>query len=733
MRKRPLSMICLFFLIGNALILMTTGGKSFLEAPVSFVFSAIENDSSILIQGQIYKKTSTSKTQILYLKENSILYQNKSFYESNILVYDNTFQEIPIGKTILLRGQLNQFECARNPGNFDQRVYYAKQNIYGYVWCEEILSSNGSEDKILEKLYQWKMIWKKTLQQNMNERTSGVLSAILLSEKSEMDAQVKELYQKNGIGHVLAISGLHISFIGLGIYRWLRKCNLPYAISGGIAVLVLTGYVLMIGFLVSAIRAYIMLLLRIGADILGRAYDMLTGVMLSAAVIVLWQPLYLMDAGFYLSHGAILGIIFVMPVLEKVIPFKNIILKKSIASIGINLALFPILLWFYYEIPTYSIALNMLVIPFMSLVLGFGLVGSVFGLIWAPLGKLCFVVCNCILRFYESLGEIGSRLPFYRIVFGKPNWWEMMIYYVVLIIFLVYIKYFTGEEVGKRMKLFWGAIGITLLLMFIKVPNGKLQVTMLDVGQGDCMFLKGPSGDTYFIDGGSSDIQNVGKYRIEPFLKSQGVGKIDYVFLSHGDADHYNGIVELMERQKFGVKIRNLVFPSQYQMDEELVEIATLALSNGINVFTMDAGQKIIERDMEILCIQPLKEETYLEKNAGSMVLEISMGNFEMLCTGDVEQEGEERLRRHINGRNYDILKVAHHGSKNSTTESFLEIVNPKVALISAGIQNRYGHPHEEVISRLEKYDVKIYQTPKCGAIGFETDGDSIDFCFTSI
>ena len=245
--------------------------------------------------------------------------------------------------------------------------------------------------------------------------------------------------------------------------------------------------------------------------------------------------------------------------------------------------------------------------------------------------------------------------------------------------------------------------------------------------------MRGPQGQHYLFDGGSSDVEQVGKYRIESFLKAQGVGTLDYVFISHGDLDHYSGIEEMIGRQLFGVNINTLIFPANYKQDEKLIKLASLAYENGARVATIDSGQKILEGDLEIRCIQPNGENRAWEANANSMVLEVSFLEFAMLFTGDVEGEGEDILTRNVKGKAYDVLKVSHHGSKYSSSEKFLSSIQPRIALISSGENNFYGHPHVETLERLKKYSCKIYQTQKQGAITLETDGDLIDIFPSSI
>ena len=732
MRKRPLCTVCLMFLIIKSIVLVLTSGEGLVEIPASSIFSQQTNEAEVLLQGQVYKKTNTSNIQILYLKNNSMIYKNQSYYESNILIYDNTFSEIPIGETICVRGKTTLFEKARNPGNYDQQFYYAKQNIYGFVWSEKILSVSGKENEILERLHKIRQAWRQLLLEHMSEENGQVLCAMLLGEKSGMDTELKEQYQKAGISHVLAISGLHISFIGLGIYKWIRRTGASYISAGVLGGLVLSLYVLMIGFSVSVIRAYVMLLLRIGADMTGRVYDMLTALMASAALIVLYQPLYLADAAFYMSHGAIVGIVILLPALKKILP-KKTWLEAGFAGLAINIALFPVVLWFCFEFSTYSMLINLLVIPLMPWVLGLGMFGSLCSLIWMPVGRVLLGGCDRILRFLDWISEECCQLPFSRVVLGKPNWWEMGIYYVVLICFV----FLLGKCKDKKHISKFRKVGVLLvafaIVMFVKFPNGKLQVTMLDVGQGDCIFMKGPLGHTYLVDGGSSDVDELAKYRIEPFLKSQGVGKLDYVFVSHGDSDHYRGIEEMLNRQTTGVKLCNLVLPTNYKQDKALLELAGLAVKKNVNTVVIKAGQSMTEGKLEITCVGPYDGKKVLVGNAGSMVLDVAFQEFDMLMTGDVEKEGEEQLVRNLPKKSYDILKVPHHGSKYSTSEAFLKLVKPRIGWVSAGKNNPYGHPHAETLNRLQKFCCKVYETSEYGAILVETDGEFIDIFPSSI
>lgn len=716
MMKRPFCFVCLLIIFLQGMMLMMKGGESLVEIPRSSVFNEGQ-EKTLLLKGQVYKKTNNSNYQILYLKNNSV-------EDIRLLVYVKHVTDVPIGKYIFIRAKTGFFEHARNPGSFDEALYYARQKIFGCVWCEEILEVSGEEHAFSENLYQFRTAWRKSLVECIGEKNGGILAAMLLGEKSEMDSEVKELYQNNGISHILAISGLHVSFIGLGVYRLIRKTGLSYLPAGILAMGILTLYVLMIGASVSAVRAYVMLALRIGADITGRVYDMLTAAMLGAAITVLYQPLYLTDGGFYMSYGAIIGIAILLPALQQCFPCRRKLLAGCYASIAINIMLFPITLWFFYVFPTYSVLINIFVLPLTGPVLGLSIFGSFLLMCFPFMGEFFLEICSMILEFYEWVCRMGNRLPMARLVIGQPSLWKMMLYYLMLLSILVFISCAMKKKWKRiRYRLVWLILVLAIGIVSHR-KNGNLNITMLDVGQGDGIYLRGPEGNRYFIDGGSSDESGLGKYCMEPFLESQGVGVLDYVFITHGDSDHYSGIEEMLERQDVGIRIDNLVLPVQYHSDSDLSALAKMAQDAGVTVLTIKAGDYLKEGNFIITCLQPYENEEDLKGNAASVVLEVEYRTFSMICTGDVEGVGEERLLQKLKEKDYDVLKVAHHGSKYSTSKKFLELCTPEAAFISAGKNNRYGHPHEELLERLENAGCKIYNTQENGAIMLETDGN---------
>ena len=249
--------------------------------------SYLQDKDEVLVAGRVYQKADKEKYQIIYLENNSIKYRQQSLRESRLIIYDEYKENVRIGDILTVHGKIRFFENARNPGNFDSKLYYQKQDIHANVWAESVQKREGEAYTLIEKLenelYQFRQEWKSKLCEQMGEQDGNTLSAMILGEKSQMDEELRELYQKNGIGHILAISGLHLSFIGIGMYKMLRRLTGSYPIGGVYGILFLALYILMVGLTVSAVRALTMFLFRVGADMAGRHYDAPTA--LSAAAL----------------------------------------------------------------------------------------------------------------------------------------------------------------------------------------------------------------------------------------------------------------------------------------------------------------------------------------------------------------------------------------------------------------------------------------------------------------
>lgn len=761
--------------------------------------------------GTVYKIEDKSKNTAVYLKQNQMTGQERNLEEAKLLVYirpEQLQRKLNIGDRVVFQGEKTSFETARNPGNFDQKSYYQVQGIHVMVRAEEMKILYPWEQQriwwrriaagVENRLRQLRIHWSSELEQSLGEYYGNTMRAVLLGDKSGLDSEMKKLYQKNGIGHLLAISGLHMSLIGRSVYQFLRKRGSSFLFAGICSGGILLLYLVMVGPQVSSFRAVMMFLIWIGAEVTGRKYDLLTSLSFTATILCIYQPLYLTDRSFLLSFGAILGIALLKPCFEwrnesekkegeesrknkSLFYSKSQFYIKSLfcgwlkvlaekisdglsVSLAVNGMLLGIMLYFYYEIPPYSLLLNLMLVPLFPIVMLAGILGLFTVGLPLSLSNICFWCAGEMLQLYDQICEIFAQIPGSRIVTGQPEKWWVMVYYVAVLVVwgICYVrrnrkqgKYvrlkenmFNQEKESKseskrqrgNRKIAYGLIlgimfGFVLFCKGKSMDHSQLQVTMIDVGQGDSIFIKDREGIVYLVDGGSSSVTSVGSYRMEPFLLSQGIAQLDYVFATHGDEDHVNGIQELLGGQTPGIKIRTLVLPPEEYVDEKLKDLAQTAAEHGTKVAVIRQGQRV---GRALTCLGPVgTSETDKNKmvevleagNEASTVLKLEDGVFRMLLTGDLEGNGEKQLTETLNkeqGSHFLILKAGHHGSKNSSSAEFLKTVSPRATLISAGKNNRYGHPHAETLERLREAGSKVWSTQECGAITLRSDGEKV-------
>lgn len=878
-----------------------------------------ENESNHKLYGYIYATEEKNGRSVLYIKSTE---ENRSVicYLSEEV---SSLQSLKIGYQVIIKGKVRRFEAASNDGQFDVRKYYAGMGIsYSMTNCAyEVMMKKPWP--VRQGLFVIRKKLAHSLDALLSEEDSGVLKAMLLGDKSGMTEEIKGLYQRTGIAHIVAVSGLHISLWGMAICRLLKRLHIPLALANFISFLFVVLYGMMTGSQASAIRSVIMFSLYLLAPVVNRTYDMLTAMMLSAAVLLMFRPAYVFYSGFLLSFGAVSGISLFMPWLTELYSppanIDDIILKEKnnmqkisdqitrfirvsiMTSLCVSLFSLPIQLCFFYTFSVYSVFLNLLIAPFVSALMILGMVGAVLGSFLPTLACIPLQICHIILAFYEKLCLFFDRLPLAHPVIAKPEMWKIVIYYTVLgILYLVIMRvvispsesrqrmslrdnvqkqksprlmlplqmrlgadisrqvnwrrksllsvirrrgqilykemYKVVHKVVRKMvrkithkimhmvmhdwdeknkKKLCQIFAIVVLLadvLFLCIhPRSRTTLTMLDVGQGDCFVIEEKSGFTAIIDGGSSSVSEVGRYRIDPFLRSHGISTVDFVFLSHADIDHTNGILELLENQKSNrIKIRYLVLTDLEKENEKFDEIMLACKNAGTRVLYFSQGNHIEIHQLKLTCIHPGDKDTKLaglDENDHSMVLYMEYKyqnkNHTALFMGDLgsahekevmesllavdkkqgekesggigkmqsnnenmyedndENENENRKKDEVEGEDkdenkdknedenkeenkeenkdaveagdenkrsgkIDILKIGHHGSKYSSTEEFLQLVDPYVCLISAGRKNRYGHPHMETLERIDETDGTVFRTDLMGQVVVDLEKQDI-------
>jgi len=710
----------------------------------------------------------SKESKIRFGKESMVLFvetkDGSSGQKTQIMCYLKKGQAIPyIGQTVTVCGEKTLFPVATNPGEFNQRNYYQILNISYKLINSEILFQSKKYSLFKENMYRIKRLLELAVDRQFTEPEAGVIKAMLLGDRSTLESRWKELYQFAGIIHVLAISGVHISLLGMGLYRLLYCLRLPKFVRITLTILVMYSYAVLTGGGISCIRALVMFGLKLLAELLGRCYDMISALTLAGIGILCEQPLYLRHSGFLMSFLAVLGICYVLPCLQSLFSnekdrgkkytaksFGNYCMYKMkdslLVGIAIAITILPVQLYFHYMYSLSCLLVNLLVVPTLGVLLLGGSVATVCSLVvmllqvssWKAgincIDLFCHTValfCEYILRFYEKVCTLSVIAPVGTWVTGKPEWWQILVYYLLL---FGIILYKTNEKrfskYGQIPVLFQWQILLVAFMILCRKSVYDTRIHFLDVGQGDCIVIVNDNGKAYMIDGGSTSKSDVGKYQIEPFLKSQGICEIEAVFVTHPDEDHINGIEELLINELHTIRIKQLILPdiSDEQKEAELAEICEKADAFNIPVMYMHRGQALHDEELTFLSLNPKQGNNAEDINELSQVLAVSYCDFELLLTADVTGTSELELCKSIKDlqecdtenakwNNIDILKVAHHGSKYSTPAQLLDVLHPKYAVISAGKENAYGHPHEETLERLDAVDSHILSTAKLGAI----------------
>ena len=639
---------------------------------------------------------------------------NSSVFYEKILIYDfshdkSLFHEVRHGNVVRVSGVFSVFEHAANPGEFDAFSYYESRGIGGRVSAESLAICDSRCDVFSDALYTLRQSAAEQLFARMDADDAGLLCAMILGEKAYLPEEEKELYRQTGIGHMLAISGLHISLLGAGLFFFLRRFVMPVKPAVLVTVTVLFVYGQLTGFPVATSRAVLMMCCLLFARYTGRSYDTLSALSLSGIVTLLQQPAQLFQCGFLLSYTALAGILLFAPVLESC---RLAGVKKAFLSgASVFVTTMPVMLWFFYEICPYSVLTNLLVLPFLSLLTGTGMAGCVCSFFLPSVGEFILATVHYLLQFYESVCLWIRSLPVSTVVTGRPPLWFVIVYYVLL--FAVVRSYVRWE---KKSILYTGVAAFVFLSFFVRRKTEFLY-TQLSVGQGDCACLF-YGDETYLMDGGSSSRQNIGTYTIRNFLKFYGRERVNQIFISHSDADHTNGIAELAEHQgDWGIRIGGIVMPELQEPDERYRELVYQFQENKVPVIPMKKGECLVSGELRITCLHPFPGYDWKNENDYSLTLAVCYENLRILTVGDLEESGESVLSH---AGPYDVLKVGHHGSQTSSSEEFLSQVSPAHGIISAGKNNRYGHPAPQTLQRLEKQGVRIWNTIDKGAVFVE-------------
>lgn len=727
--------VWLFLLFVTATSAMFLGyeRQSGLEQMREMAHALLTEQDTYYLQGKLVKKQQKENTYQYELSSCQIRQEPSAGQKAELLTFPKSYpvrvqvtfttDAYSIGETLLVKGKLKFFEQARNEGNFDAASFYPAMGIEFQMTEAQVLGHSRAGLQIGETLYQIKKKMSAVYGNVLPQKEAGVLLTMVLGDKTKLMTEIKKSYQMVGLSHILTISGLHISIIGMLFYKAMRKMRAGFLGAMVPSVLLLLAYAQMTGETSSVIRAVCMFFLWMLAQLAGRSYDLLNAAGVAATLLLFDNPGFLFYAGFQLSFAAVIavGLFGNMETTKK----KEGIREKLQMGVALQLVTLPLVAWYYYEIPMYAILVNFLLLPFVSILLGFGIAGGVVGLFSHTLASACLLPCRILLLFYETVCGLVKKLPCPLLITGRPEPTKILFYYGILLFSVAWNFYRKkgkknqkepeGKTKKKAVLTAYARIagGVALFLLCFLFPAREAEISFLDVGQGDCGYICTKEGVTLMVDGGSTNITRVGTYRMEPFLKYKGVRKVDYWVVSHTDADHISGLEELLED---GYRIGSLIFAKEIEKDEAFARLKELAKQNGTALLYLKQGDVLHIGEAALTMLSPGKNMTG-DKNARSLVVCYEENGISVLFSGDISAKEEKLLTENGQLSQVTIYKAAHHGSNYSNSDIFLETLSPEVAVVSCARRNRYGHPGKEAVERLEKNCDRVLYTMESGQI----------------
>lgn len=602
-----------------------------------------------------------------------------------------TEEDFPIGQKYLIDGETTLANKNTNPNIFNYRNYLISKGIGSNIKIKRIYKEGRSSSILLHLRDKFYNYIHNIFENNLSKNSADFVISVVLGENLIQNEDIKDL----GLAHILAVSGLHIDLlIGFILYVF-SKINLNYRYGYMSALTLAFLYGALIGFPYSIIRVLIINLIRFLAFLYQYPEDKIKSLLIAALGILLYNPFAVLNSGFVLSFVATSGVYLIYPKLRKYFN-KNLLAENIGFTTAIQATLLPFTAYYYGKINLISILANFLIVPVFTLAMYIIFAIIIFYPILSFIMTPFFVIINYLLESMLNLTLMLNSFKFLNIEFIHQSI-LISIYLYFLILVSVYIK----KSSKKLIKNFYIInIVVVMLSLGYEKLNPETSFSMIDIGQGDT-FLINDRGDYYLIDVGGPKFDNYdsGEKILVPYLKSIGVRDIKAVFISHEDRDH-SGNMEILNKN---FNIQNVITSQN--------NIGNLAKYHPKIIKKSD---KIKLKNGYIACVF---DGTNGEENAESMGLLINIEGIKILTLGDLPKEYEDTLDIKA-----DILKVSHHGSKTSTSKDFVGKVRPKAALISAGRNNRYGHPTKEVLENLD--GIKIYNTQTDGMVKIYFDKD---------
>lgn len=629
----------------------------------------------------------------------------------NALCYVNQNDLPPISSIVSVTGTSSAFKSAMNLGGFDAKAYYAARNINLSLKVSS-LSVVKKHNSLQEWFHNISLYMADSID-TLCHFESGTIRTLILGDKRSLSNERKQIYQTAGVSHFLVISGLHISAIGGLIYslcRYTFKKRIPACL---IAILFLFLYGMLVGFGISVMRALIMFTVRLFSYIVKRTYDQLSALSLAGIIVLIKYPYMLTDSSFVYSFSTVFFISLYMIYYK---PSKSHKLSVKIINlfslpIFISFTIMPVTLYYSGSYSILSIIYNLMLLPLSLPILIMSFLAMFACLFhFTVIARLFDFIIHLILLILDNTFKLSAFIGLFNIC-GKPHIALIVVYYLMLALLFIACRKYSYVN-----RIYISVFILTLIVLCFETFIPARMITMLYVGQGECVAIKTGTHSAVISDCGSTSDNYLCEYTIIPWLKATGINTIETIYLSHPDKDHTSAVTDFISSaDSNGITIKAVALNGYYLSAESYSDIILEAGNHNINVIPVKKGVKSHYRNLNIACLSPDSSLLTGDTNSDSLVLLAEYSNLSILLTGDITSDTEKELLNQP--LHADILKVPHHGSSSSSDVAFISRLSPRVAIISAGINNRYGHPHRETIDTFTAARIPTFVTKDCGEI----------------
>ncbi len=736
---------------------------------ISNTIVIFQNSNYEKIYNQLSKQEKVNLTGIIISEKQEKQYYNKyqiktKYNNQNLKFYITTNKDIELkyGDKIEISGTYSKPETQRNYKGFDYSKYLKQLKIYGTIRCENVeLIKHKQANKILEITNYISNKIEENTKQILDKETSSILLGLVLGNKQELDEETQENYRNASMSHILAVSGMHVAYVILGI-NLIFKNIIGKRNTNILNIIVLIFYMFITNFSPSITRAGIMGIIAISSKLIYRKNDIYTSMSISLLLILLNNPFSIQNLGLQLSYGGVIGIIiFNKSILKflKNLKIKNKTYKYKIrpliqkytdkikeiisVSLSVQIAIIPIILYNLNIFNPYFLITNLILSFAIGPIIILGFLFIIIACINFSIAKIFEPILRAGITTINFISNIG-KLPFSKIYIATPNLNSIIIYYLFVAVLFIIYNIYSAKKANKtqirtknliaiaKIKLRKNkqkikpiiAIIILLILVVNLIPK-NLKIHFIDVGQGDSTLIVTPQNKTILIDGGGSSSEfDVGKNTLVPYILDRGFTQIDIIIISHFDQDHVGGIMTVLQE----LKVKKVYISKQVEKSKNYEKFLDIVSNKKIKVYEVVSGNKIhIEKNLYIDILWPTNNQiTTNILNNNAIVCNLHYKNFSMLFTGDIEKIAEieilEKYSRTTQFLKANILKVGHHGSKSSSISEFLNTAKPQIAVIGVGKNNKFGHPNSEVLQRLENINSKIFRTDLNGEITIEVN-----------